>query len=124
VFYSYFYGECFMWVTVAETPSGPQGEVTLVGIYGEQPRHKPFRISRAEFEDIWSTLNAPGVVKRVIRPGEKGLGNSYIFDDGEQKFAVQKSVRSYGWPLMPAALNNLPRKAAASSVTPMILFVA
>jgi hypothetical protein len=89
VSYSYFQAECFMWVTVAESPSGPRGEVRLTGLY-EQPRRKAFRISQAEFNEIWSTLNAPGVVKRIVRRDGKNenLGDCYIFDDGEQKFAV------------------------------------
>src|SRR3954447_2838549 len=82
--YSYFQAECFMWVTVAETSSGPQGEVALAGIYGEQPRRKPFRISQAEFNGLWDTLNAPGVAKQLIRPGQR-LGDSYIFNNGEQR---------------------------------------
>jgi len=76
-----------MTVTVTESASGPRGEVVLVGLYA-QPRRKPFRISQAEFDEIWSTLNAPGVLKRVVRPNDKGLGDSYIFNDGEQQFAV------------------------------------
>jgi len=86
VSHRYYYAECIMWVTVSETPSGPQGEVVLAGFYGEQPRRKPFRISQDEFNEIWSTLNAPGVVKLPAK--DRRLGDHYIFDDGEQKFAV------------------------------------
>lgn len=87
VLYHYFRAECFTWVTVSETSSGPQGEVVLDPIFA-QARRKPFRISQAEFDEIWSTLNAPGVVKRLVRRDEKRLSDSYIFSDGEQQFAV------------------------------------
>lgn len=90
ILYGYYQAECFMWVTVTESPSGPQGEVSLVGVFGEQPRRKPFRLSQAEFDEMWSTLNAPGVVKRHVRGDGKNenLSDCYIFDDGEQRFAV------------------------------------
>ena len=63
VLYTYFRAECFTWVRVAESPSGPKAEVTLEPLYA-QDRRKSFRISQAEFDEIWATLNAPGVVKR------------------------------------------------------------
>jgi hypothetical protein len=63
--YSYYRAECFTLVTVTETPSGPKGEVTLEPLYA-QDRRQSFQISQAEFEEIWSTLNAPGVAKRAV----------------------------------------------------------
>jgi uncharacterized protein DUF3859 len=111
VFYSYFQAECFMWVTLAESPSGPRGEVGLVGLYA-QPRRKPFRISQAEFDAIWSTLNAPGVAKRVIRRGDNP-GDSYIFDDGEQKFAVSKNSDSPAISMLASRLKTYGDQARA-----------
>jgi len=87
VLYTYFRAECFTWIRVAESPSGPKAEVTLEPLYA-QDRRKSFRISQAEFDEIWATLNAPGVVKRVVHGGDKGLSDVYLFSDGEQHFAV------------------------------------
>ena len=83
--YAYYQAECFIGITLTETPSGPQGEVVLTGLY-VQPRRKPFRISQAEFDEIWSVLNGPGVVKLPA----KGHTSSdyYNFSDGEHQFAV------------------------------------
>ena len=87
VLYTYYRAECFTWVKVAESPSGPKCEVILEPLYA-QDRRKSFRISQTEFEEIWATLNAPGVAKRVVHAGEKSLSDVYLFSDGEQNFAV------------------------------------
>jgi len=79
-------------VIVQETDTGAKGNVTFGGASNSAPvLQDNFYISRAEFEEIWSTLNAPGVEKRPYAGSEYEAEDYYIFDGGKQRWSVKKA---------------------------------
>jgi hypothetical protein len=69
---------------------GVRGNVTVIGASSSNPMLKQeFTTSRAEFEQMWSTLNAPGVEKYRLTK-QHDLSDYYVFLAGDQKYAVSK----------------------------------
>jgi len=62
VLYSYDQSGTVIFVTVSDSGNGPKGQISAVRLYvGGPPLRKNFTMSQAEFEKVWSTLDAPGV---------------------------------------------------------------
>jgi hypothetical protein len=79
-------------VIVQENDTGAKGNVTFAGASKSAPMLQDnFYISRAEFEQIWSTLDAPGVEKRPYAGSEYEAEDYYIFDGGKQRWSVKKA---------------------------------
>ena len=90
VHYSFDKGDAFVIVTVQETAAGAHGDVVFTkGSMSSTPSYRgSFQISHAEFEQIWSTLNAPGVVKRAVTLTSSGidLSDDYAFRTADGRY--------------------------------------
>jgi len=79
-------------VIVQETGTATHGQVTVIGQSSTQVLQKEFYFSKAEFEQMWSTLNAPGVAKRLFSGKQFELSDYYVFEGGNQPtYTVEKA---------------------------------
>jgi len=100
----------FVWsktVRLTETDAGAKGEVVAVR-YSPSSSIGPgfFTLSKAEFERIWSTLNAPGVEKRVVSGSQVDLNTEYLFQAGKQTYAVRKTSSAPAVSALAGRLRN------------------
>jgi len=100
----------FVWtitVRVTENAAGARGEVVAVRVPTPSVnRHGFFDVSNAEFEQMWSTLNAPGVEKHVISGTQADLANEYLFQAGKQSYAVKKTSSATAVSALAGRLRN------------------
>jgi hypothetical protein len=131
VIYSYNQSGLIIIVIVQETAAGAKGNVTVVGASWANPAVQDnFYISHAEFEQIWSTLNAPGVEKRPYAGNEHEAEDYYIFDGGNQRYSVKKAqsapavsalssrIRRHVDALMKSGMRPLPAQRATATPRP------
>lgn len=99
---------------------GVHGEVVLFRLSPtREVLRKPFTMSKAEFEQVWSTLDAPGIEKHRITPQNIKLDNDYIFQAGNDWWAVRKASPT---PVVSALASRLRSHADAvikSGMTPL-----
>ncbi len=94
VIYSFVQSDAFVIVTVQETPAGAKGDVVVSEFSASNGSsyRGAFHISHSEFEQIWSTINAPGVVKRRVTGSSMDISDDYVFRDGhEQLYYIAKA---------------------------------
>jgi hypothetical protein len=120
-------------VSVADTPSGPTGQVTTVQIGASGQKTTTFPVKPAQFEKIWSSFAASGIDQFPIEEARHtiDLDDYYIFMAGGHKYAIPKKRAS---PVTAALakqmeayannapeLRNLPR--AAKSIEPQRVII-
>jgi hypothetical protein len=83
-------------VSVADTPSGPKGQVTTVQIGAGGQRTTTFPIKPAQFEKIWSNFSSSGIDQFPIEKARHtiDLDYYYVFMAGGRKYAVPKNKAS------------------------------
>ena len=97
IHYSFDKGDAFVIVTVQETAAGAHGDVVFTrGSKSSSPSYRgSFQLSHNEFEQIWSTLDAPGVAKRAVNLTASGidLSDDYAFRtaDGHYYYVAKAS---------------------------------
>src|SRR5215212_2754678 len=81
IHYAFSRSDAFVMVTVQETADGAKGDVVLAktSTSNTPPFRGAFHMSHAEFEQSWSTLNAPGVAKRRVEGSSLDLSADYAF---------------------------------------------
>ena len=105
----YAYNEFVLTITVkvTETESGATGEVVAVRVPPPQgTRHGVFHVSKAEFDQMWSTLTAPGVEKRLLSGTQADLANEYLFQAGNQSYALKKISSAPAVSALASRLRN------------------
>jgi hypothetical protein len=101
-------------VSVADTPSGPKGQVTTVQIGGGGQRTTAFPLKSAQFEKIWSSFTLSGIDQFPIEKARHtiDLDYYYVFMGGGHKYAVPKKKASSATTAlakqMDAYANNAP----------------
>jgi hypothetical protein len=96
-----------MTVRVTENASGARGEVVAVSNRpGSTAAHEFFNVSKSEFEQMWSTLNAPGVDKRLLSGSKADLNYEYLFQSGKQSYAVKKTSSASAVSVLSARLRR------------------
>jgi hypothetical protein len=118
IHYSFFQSTGFVMVTVQETGSGAKGDVVFASrmLVGTPSFRGAFQIPAAEFEQMWSTLNAPGVEKRPVTGKSIDLSDDYVFRTASgQQYYVPKAS---GAPAVRALAANL-RSHADTAMTGM-----
>ena len=81
-----------------------------------------FKMPRQEFEQIWSTLKAPGVEKRLVEGSHNDLTNEYIFRQGNQSYAVKKASSAPAISALASRLRNhadAAMKSGAMTAVPL-----
>jgi hypothetical protein len=83
-------------VSVAETPSGPKGQVATVQIGSGGRRTTTFPVKPAQFEKIWSSFSSSGIVQFPIETARHAidLDYYYVFMAAGHKYAVPKNRAS------------------------------
>ena len=110
VIYTYNQSGLIIIMIVQENETGAKGNVTVIGASKTHPALQDnFYISHAEFEQIWSTLKAPGVEKRPWVNNEYEAEDYYIFDGGGQRWSVKKAQSA---PAISALASRLRNHAA------------
>jgi hypothetical protein len=107
-----------IWVTVTETATAAKGEVLAARVSPPAAAgigHRFFNISKPEFEQMWSTLNVPGVEKRLVSGTQYDLNNEYVFQNGKRTWAVKKTS---SLPAVSALASRLRNHAEAALKRP------
>src|ERR1700736_2554122 len=107
-------------VSVQETAGGAHGHLNLLAASRANPAlQADFNVSRAEFEQMWSTLDAPGVEK-YRRTKQHDLSGYYVFQRGGQDYVVKKTssaraisvlssrLRAHAEAAMKAGMRSVP----------------
>src|SRR4051812_24264633 len=106
VIYSYNQSGLINIVIVQETVAGAKINISVVGASNTAILQKDVYVSRAEFEKIWSTLNAPGVEKRPYSGSEYEVEGYYIFKDGKRMYSVKKASSARAVSALASRLRN------------------
>ena len=102
-------------VSVADTASGPKGQVTTALIGGRGQRATTFPIKPAQFAKIWSSFASSGIDQFPIEKARHAidLDYYYVFMAGGHKYAVPKKKASPATAAlakqMEAYANNAPQ---------------
>jgi hypothetical protein len=83
-------------VSVSDSASGVSGEVTVIPIGAGSQKSVPLRITRSQFEKIWSSFLSSGIAQYPIEKARHAvdLDYYYVFMSGGHKYAVPKKKAS------------------------------
>lgn len=80
-----------VYVAIFDLPTGPQGLITFEG---GAPKERPFTVSRAQFEKMWSTLTSAGAEEYAKYAGDQKADRTY---DAVNYYVFSAALMPHGW---------------------------